>query len=219
MAKYLILMFAALFVTGTKSDKIKILIIGDSISMGYTPFVKKAMANEAWVVHNPGNAQHTGTGLAKLDDWLGGKKWDIIQFNWGLWDLCYRSPGSTEPGKKDKINGTVEFSVEEYKSNMEELVKKLLNTGARLVFVTTTYVPAGEPGRFAGDEILYNKAAVEIMKKYRIPVNDLYKTSIKIHKKEGKAKNDVHYTEKGYELLAGEITSFLKKEIKSIKNE
>jgi len=194
--------------------KKKILIIGDSISIGYTPFVRDALENEATVVHNAGNAQHTGTGLAKLDEWLGDEKWDIIQFNWGLWDLCYRSPDSSDIGKKDKINGKVEFTVEEYKANLEELVKKLLLTHAKLVFVTTSFVPDGEPGRMVGDDKIYNKAALEVMKKYHIPVNDINTVSKKIHKKEGKAESDVHYTEEGYKMLAGKITSYLEKELK-----
>ena len=205
-----------MLIPGPGNDKKKILIIGDSISIGYTPFVRDAMLDKAIVVHNHGNAEHTGTGLAKLDEWIGDEKWDIIQFNWGLWDLCYRSPNSTEPGQKDKINGAIEFTVDEYKLNLELLVKKLLATRAKLVFVTTTYVPEGEPGRFVGDDIKYNKAALEIMKKYAIPVNNIYKASKKIHAKEGLATNDVHYTKEGYKLLADKITAYLSKELKAL---
>ena len=66
----------------------RILIIGDSISIGYTPFVKELFQGRAEVVHNPGNAQHTGTGLENIDLWLGDGHWDVIHFNWSLWDLC-----------------------------------------------------------------------------------------------------------------------------------
>ena len=48
-----------------------VLIIGDSISLGYTPHVIRMMQGKARVVHNRGNAQHTGTGLKKIDNWLG----------------------------------------------------------------------------------------------------------------------------------------------------
>ena len=214
MTKLLILLIAVLIIPRVMVEKKKILIIGDSISIGYTPYVRDALADKAIVVHNPGNAQHTGTGLAKLDEWLGDEKWDIIQFNWGLWDLCYRSPDSSEFGKKDKINGVVEFTVEEYKTNLEKLVKRLLLTNAKLVFVTTSFVPDGERGRMVGDDKIYNKAALEVMKKYHIQVNDINKASKKIHKNEGKAANDVHYTEEGYKLLADKIVSCLEKEMK-----
>jgi hypothetical protein len=45
---------------GYKPKEPKILIIGDSISMGYFSKVKEALATKAIVLHNPGNAQHTG---------------------------------------------------------------------------------------------------------------------------------------------------------------
>lgn len=82
-----------------------ILIIGDSISIGYTPFVKEHFRGKATILHNPGNAQHTGTGMEKIDEWLGDEKWDIVQFNWGLWDLAYRNPKAMAYGNRDKING------------------------------------------------------------------------------------------------------------------
>ena len=68
MYKYLIIPLLIIGFTGFQPKMKKILIIGDSISIGYTPFVKKALAGKAVVVHNPGNAQHTGTGLEKLDE-------------------------------------------------------------------------------------------------------------------------------------------------------
>ncbi len=49
----------------------KILIIGDSISIGYTPFVEEFFSGKAIVTHNPGNAQHTGTGLRNIEEWVG----------------------------------------------------------------------------------------------------------------------------------------------------
>ncbi|QGY43057.1 SGNH/GDSL hydrolase family protein [Maribellus comscasis] len=213
MYKYLIILIALISFSGFQQKQKKVLIIGDSISIGYTPFVKEALADKATVVHNEGNGQHTGNGLKKLDSWLNDEKWDVIQFNWGLWDLCYRSPNSKEQGNRDKINGKITYSVEEYQQNLEQLVKKLKMTGAKLIFVTTSYVPENEAGRFAGDELKYNKVAKQIMKENGILVNDIWKTTKKIHKKQGQALNNVHYTPEGYKQIADKITSFLKKEL------
>ena len=49
----------------------RVLIIGDSISIGYTPPLRELLAGQAEVTHNPGNAAHTWNGLEKLDAWLG----------------------------------------------------------------------------------------------------------------------------------------------------
>ncbi len=214
MTKYLFL-FLLLFVLGSFSTpKTKILIIGDSISIGYTPFVKDALKDKAIVIHNPGNAQHTGTGLLKLEEWLGDEKWDIIQFNWGLWDLCYRHPDAKTYGNRDKVKGTITFSLKDYESNLQKLVKQLKKHDAKLIFVTTSYVPEGEAGRINGDELNYNRVALKVMKENGIQVNDIHRISKQIHKNHKSAAGDVHYTKEGYKLLSEKITEVLQEHLK-----
>ena len=65
----------------------RVLLIGDSICGGYYKVVQRELEGKAMVVKNEGNAEYTGTGLKKLDEWLGDGKWDVIHFNWGLWDM------------------------------------------------------------------------------------------------------------------------------------
>lgn len=205
------LCLALIVLSSFRQEKKKVLIIGDSISIGYTPYVQKHLENEALVVHNKGNAQHTGTGLRLLKEWLGATHWDVIHFNWGLWDLCYRNPQSKKHGKRDKTNGTITYTVEQYAANLDTLVSTLKGTGATLIFATTTVVPPNEAGRFEGDEIKYNKAALAVMKKYHVAVNDLHAFSIDVHKKHGKGDGDVHYTEKGYKQLAKPVIDAIQK--------
>ena len=50
-------------------------------------------------------AQHTRFGLARLEQWLGDERWDVIHFNWGLHDLCWRHPESKVQGYRDKVRG------------------------------------------------------------------------------------------------------------------
>ena len=193
----------------------KVLIIGDSISIGYTPYTKAYFSDKAIIVHNPGNAQHTGTGLEKINEWIGNQDWDIIQFNWGLWDLCYRHPNSKVYGNRDKINGRITYAVEDYSSNLDSLVTILKQTtNAKLIFVTTTYVPKNEAGRFEADAVKYNEAAKRVMKKHSIVVNDIYVQSISIHKEFGKGPGDVHYKQEGYERLSELVNGFLENELK-----
>jgi len=208
----LICCICIILLTSLSKKKQKVLIIGDSISIGYTPFVKEHFLNKLIVEHNPGNAQHTGKGLKNIKQWIADEQWDIIQFNWGLWDLCYREQGSKAIGKRDKINGQITYSLEEYEKNLEQIVQSIRQlSNAELIFVTTSYVPEQEAGRFLKDPLKYNKVAKKIMKKYGIKVNDIYKKSKKIHKKYGKGADDVHYSKKGYEYLSIEIINFLNK--------
>lgn len=196
-----------------------VLIIGDSISIGFTPFVEKHFLGKAKIVHNPGNAQHTGTGLEKIEEWLGNEQWDIVQFNWGLWDLCYRHLDSKVYGNRDKINGKITHTVDEYATNLDSIISILRKkTNAKLIFVTTTYVPQNEAGRYTTDVKHYNNAAKTVLKKYGIPVNDIYQQSISIHNEFGKGPDDVHYSSDGYAALGKLINNFLDMEIKQLKN-
>jgi hypothetical protein len=76
------------------SDTLKnVVIIGDSVSIGYTPFVANALAAEALVQHSPwggdGGAEETAYGDQCLDYLLRAPdgtplRPDAVMFNWGL---------------------------------------------------------------------------------------------------------------------------------------
>ncbi len=179
----------------------RVLIVGDSISIGYTPYLKNFLRGLATVSHNPGNAGDTWRGLKGLDRWLGKTKWDLIHFNWGLWDLAWRKQTPHGPKGLDKKKGRLTSTPEQYGRNLRALVKRLEKTGARLVWATTTPVPPGEPGRFQGDAARYNQVAAAIMKKEGIPTDDLY-AQVKSWKEDLHIRpGNVHFGKKGYERL------------------
>lgn len=202
-----------LLLTASTPAKKNVLIIGDSVSQGYTSIAAAELSDIANIVHNPGNGKDTPNGIKYIDEWLAINKWDVIHFNWGLWDLCYRHPESKTQGNRDKVNGTIAVSIDDYAKNLEELVKKLKSSGAKLIFATTTYVPINEAGRFVDDVVKYNKVAEKIMKRYDITVNPLYKHSLTIHPKYGKGDDDVHYTEEGCKALLLPVIEALKRAI------
>lgn len=182
----------------------RVLIIGDSISIGYTAGVRKKLKGIANVHRVPGNAGHTGMGLANLDKWLHEKNgsWDLIHFNWGLWDLCYRHPEAKNQGNRDKVNGTLTHTPEVYADNLEAIVTRLEKTGATLIFATTTPVPAGEAGRKVGDDKVYNDAAIAVMQKHGVEINDLHAVAAGKMDRYGKKPGDVHFTADGNTALA-----------------
>lgn len=218
MPRPILLTFLLLSMTflgsGLQVDRPKILIIGDSISLGYTPYVQEELKDRALVFHNPGNAQHTGTGLDKIRSWIEGEDWDIIHFNWGLWDLCYRHPDSQVQGNRDKIKGTITYPLSAYGKQLDSLVKIMKNeTEAHLIFLTTTYIPKQEAGRFAEDAVRYNDLAKKIMKHHGVSVHDIYKSSRKIHQRYGKGDQDVHYLPEGYQELGLLVAKFISREL------
>lgn len=188
----------------------KVLIIGDSISMGYTPDVTQILKDEAVVKHNKGNAQHTGTGLEKLDQWIGKEEWDVIHFNWGLWDLCYRNPKSKTQGNRDKVSGSITTSPEQYEENLDLLVTRLEKTGAKLIWASTTVVPEDEAGRIVGDDQKYNDVAAKVMKKHGIAVNDLHTLTKSFPDELFSGPGNVHYTKEGYAKIAKQVADNIK---------
>lgn len=183
----------------------KVLIIGDSISIGYTPYVKELLKNQAAVEHNEGNAQHTGRGLERVDLWLGETKWDVIHFNWGLWDLCYRHPESKVYGNRDKVHGKITSTLDQYQKNLDKLVMRLKKSGAKLIWAHTTVVPEKEAGRFVGDDQRYNEVAEKIMKTHGVTINDLYTLTKNFSADLFVKPGDVHYTEEGYKKIAAHV--------------
>lgn len=207
---------STLFAGRTGKSLPRVLLIGDSISIGYTPFVSQMLLGQAEVIHNEGNAQNTGTGLKMIDKWLGNISWDIIHFNWGLWDLAYRSTSSKVYGNRDKVNGTITHSLKEYGQNLKRLVERLQKTSAKLIWANTTPVPPGEAGRISGDARKYNSIAEDIMKKNDIPINDLYSYMINHMDKYQIRYGDVHFTKEGYEFLAKEVVKYIEIEISNL---
>lgn len=183
-----------------------VLIIGDSISIGYTAPTMNALSGKANVQRINTNSGTTLNGLRYLDTWLGTTRWDVIHFNFGLHDLCYRHPESKEQGKRDKINGAQEVPIDAYAQNLEQIVERLKATGAKLVWASTTVVPEGEAGRYAGDEIRYNAVAAGIMKKHSVAINDLHTLSASF-KGQYSGPGDVHFNKQGSARLAEQVAA------------
>jgi hypothetical protein len=189
----------------------RVLLIGDSISIGYTVPVRKLLDGKANVHRVRENCRNAAYGLQHLDRWLSTSKWDVIHFNFGLWDICYRHPDSKAYGNRDKVKGTITATPEQYRTTMKAIVKRLKQTGAKLVWCATTPVPKGEAGRKKGDEEKYNNIAEEIMKQHEITVNNLHRHAEKRTPEIFVRKGDVHYKKDGYEFLAKKVAEEIKK--------
>jgi hypothetical protein len=107
----------------------RVLLIGDSISIGYTLQVRELLKGKANVHRIPVNGGATEVGLANMTEWLGDGRWDVIHFNFGLHDAKHMS--ATE----------FRASREQYAENLQKLVTQMKATHAKLIFATTTPVP------------------------------------------------------------------------------
>ena len=196
------LILAFLFAAALWADP-RVLIVGDSISIGYTPFVTKMLEGKAYVEHNIGNGGPTSNGAAHIEEWLKDGNWDVIHFNFGLHDL------------KLMDNGKHQVSLEEYETNLGVIVAAMKKTRAKLVFATTTPVPEGKqnPVRLTADVPRFNAAALRVMERNNVAVDDLYGAAMK-RITEMQRPNNVHFTDPGYEELAKPVVESIWKQLR-----
>jgi len=181
----------------------RVLLIGDSISIGYTLPTRELLDGKANVHRIPTNGGPTTRGLEQLDRWLGDSRWDVIHFNFGLHDLKRADAKGT---LVDVSQGPRQVDLDAYRANLRAIVRRLKATGATLIWCTTTPVPPGAKGRVPGDEVAYNAAAAEVMKDEGVATNDLHAFAASRLAEIGKPA-DVHYTPSGSKVLATQVAS------------
>ena len=177
-----------------------VLIIGDSISIGYTLPTRELLKGKVNLHRIPTNGGPTTKGLAEIDKWLGKRKWDLIHFNWGLHDLKYMGKDGSNLVPKEK-GGVVQVPISDYEKNLAKLVVRMKKSAKQLVWRNTTPIPPGSKARYVGDSIKYNEAATRVMKKNGVPTLDLFSPSKK-KMKDWMKKADVHYYPHGSQALA-----------------
>ena len=169
----------------------RVLLIGDSVSRGYTQATRKALEGKANVHRAPANCGPTAAGVQKLDIWLGEGQWDVIHFNFGIHDRATPLP--------------------DYQSRLESIIERLKKRARHVVWATTTPIPDDPAKKQVATSIVErNAAAAELAKKHQLPVDDLF-TAITPHLAELQNPNDVHFNPAGYEFLGLRVAESIQK--------
>lgn len=183
----------------------RVLIIGDSISIGYTPRVRKLLEGKANVHRPKTNCRWSAFGNENVLQWIGEEKWDLIHFNFGLWDWY---------GWKQENKATPQS----YAKSLEGIVQKLKSSDAKLVFAVTT-PPCIGPEKKVKFKVTneqaeeFNRLARAVMKKHGVAINDLYSLIGKDRAKYQLGENDVHYNDAGRDLLATQVSRVIISEL------
>ena len=198
--------------------KPSVLILGDSISIGYTPAVREKLKDQAVVVRPMRDAQHaencagTNNGVRHIDRWLklGDGRWDVIHFNFGLHDLKRVHPETGQ--NSNDPDDPHQAPPERYEKQLTEIVQKLKKTGATLIFATTTPVPRGgvKPFRDVDDPARYNEIARNVMERHGVKVNDLY-TFAQPRLATIQQPVNVHFTREGSLALAEQVVKTIQR--------
>ena len=191
----------------------RVLLIGDSISMGYTVAVRELLQGKANVHRIPTNGGPTSRGVESIDAWLGDGKWDVIHFNFGLHDLVYMGPDGSRlvdpkaPGSKHQV------PLPDYEKNLTQIVAKLKATGAKVIWCNTTPVPEGSPGRVGDEALQFNAAADRVMSAAGVPTNDLH-SHAKARLTDIQLPANVHFTPDGSKFLAEKVAAEIAQALK-----
>jgi len=188
----------------------RVLLIGDSISIGYTLPVRKQLQGTANVHRPPTNCGPTTRGLSQIEQWIGKQPWDVIHFNWGLHDLKYLGPNGENLADPQSESSRQQVPIAAYERNLRKLVARLLKTKATLIWCPTTPVPSGAKGRVVGDAARYNAVALKVMRAHQIAVNDLYAFS-KPRLQTIQRRANVHFTPDGSQALAGQVVDSIRR--------
>ena len=181
-----------------------VLLIGDSIRMGYDKAVKQTLGGIAEVYYPEENCRFASYVLRYLGDYrnLVSGSVDVLHWNAGLWD-CLRMYGE-EP----------HTPVDVYAYYIDRICQRIgkLMPEAKVIFALSTGVQSEKMSadfkRYNEEIERYNAAAEEVVRRYGFEVNDLYTVSRELPPE---AHSDAvhYYTPAGTEAFANKVISHL----------
>jgi hypothetical protein len=190
----------------TPSPRHNLLVIGDSISIGYTPYLRDSL-NEYFVVsHNPDNAKNSSFTRAHLDEWLVGNP-KVIIWNNGLWNAM--NPVYYPEGAPYATNNEV------YRQDLIAIAQRLTQTGARVFFVTTTDIRPEVNAFYPGRDEELNAVAYEVLPDLGVKIIDTHSEAVAHSTTLHNILYDVHFTEEGYHTFAEIIRKEVVKDLKA----
>ena len=182
-----------------------VLLIGDSIRMGYDKAVKKTLEGKANVYFPAENCRFASYVLRYIHEYGSLVKdgdVDVIHWNAGLWD-CLRL-FEEEPHTPMDVYAY-------YIDRICVRIKKAF-PNAKVIFATSTSVQSEKMQkdfkRYNEEIEKYNEAAVQVVKKHGFAVNDLYAVSVDLP--DDAHSDPVHYyTPMGTEAFTNAVLSYI----------
>ncbi len=178
-----------------------VLLLGDSIRMGYQPFVRKELGDAFDVAGPAENCATSRNLLANLDRWVAAGHASVIHVNAGLHDLRY------DPGRDAPV-----VAMDEYESNVRTILQRLRErSGARLIWATTT--PVHEKlhaeqklsRRRESDVASYNAIATRIGRELGAEIDDLCGAVLAHGPDTLWSPDGVHFSDAGSRFLGAQV--------------
>ena len=187
-----------------------LLVVGDSISAGYTGPLYRKLINEFDVHHSFDNDRNTFYTLNNFSKWQWPNDTTIV-WNNGLWDACRKDwHDQYAPDQPLEWYGS---TLADYETRLVQIARMMKATGARVIFMTTTDIQFGASGVFEmGREVLLNEIAKRVLPPEGIEVYDLWKLTVAIP---GAHLNqwEVHFTVEANKQIADFVAQAVRREI------
>jgi dienelactone hydrolase/lysophospholipase L1-like esterase len=194
----------------TKPDVPKVVLIGDSIRLGYAPIVAQRLAGRAIVFSPEPNGGDSNNVLRNLENWVISEKPAVVHLNAGLHDL--------KLSKKTKQH---QVETGPYEANLREIVARIRKeTSASLVFGNTTPIldewhakRGADFDRLEADVERYNTIATAVMKEAAVPVHDLHGIITEGGVARLLGPDGTHYTQEGYQRLGEAVADSIQRQL------
>ena len=181
----------------------KVLIIGDSISMGYFPHAAAAAGERLELLRHDGNGGDSANVLAQLDQWLAQfPNAALVHLNCGLHDIKLFPPG-----------GEHQVPIDAYRENLRTIFERVRAAGRKAVWATTTpvidkhHAAAKDFDRHEADVLAYNAAAAEIASSAGAGIDDLHAVVERAGLVKCLAADGVHMSDAGYRALGRAVAA------------
>lgn len=191
----------------------KVLLLGDSIRMGYQQYVKDLLRGECDVIFAEDNGRFAAYTLWQVNQMLKQHE-DIVLVHWnnGYWDMNIEYP-MTEPI----------HPIEDYVGYLRRITALIRARGAKVIFATTTPILEREIARkmphvqrdtnYDNEWVkAYNAAAETVMRELDVPVNDLYALCME-DAYCYKCGDLLHLTDQGYRRCAEQVARAIRNEL------
>lgn len=190
----------------------KVILLGDSIRMGYQEAVRQELDGLAEVWAPEENGQHSVHELLNFWQWVADRQPDVLHLNAGLWDCRGLLPG-------DFTDRCV--PLEHYRANVRKWLQLSQQyTAAKIIWATCTPIhegrhhstqdASGRPARRIGDVELYNATASEEAAALGVEINDLYSFVIANDAAKMLNEDGVHFTPEGCALLGRKVAETIR---------
>ncbi|MEI7922150.1 MAG: sugar-binding protein [Planctomycetota bacterium] len=189
----------------TTKTKPVLVLIGDSIRMGYAPAVTKYFKNQVDIRSAEANGGDSANLLEHLDEWVIKLQPTVVHLNAGLHDL-----------KLDRKTGKHQVELADYKANLKKILERITKeTKAKVIFCLTTPVlderhNANKPfDRKQSDVQAYNSAAIEVLRGFpTVGLNNLHAFATNLGLEKALVKDGVHFTPEAYNTLGRRVAEY-----------